>query len=87
MASEAETKAILAQHEDALSGLPNVVGLGVVADRADAAKAAVAVYVSTKRPEAQLRPAEIVPRTLRSVLDGKAVEAPTQVIEVGTITF
>lgn len=85
MATESETKTILAEHEGELTSLPNVVGLGVVSDETAAAGGAVAVYVNVKRPESQLRAADIVPRTLTSVIGGKTVETPTRVIEVGEI--
>jgi hypothetical protein len=87
MATESEAKAILAEYADKLASLPNVVGVGVVSDEAARAQDAVAVYVSVKRPQSQLRPADIVPRTLSSVIGGKTIEAPTRVIEVGEIKF
>lgn len=87
MADEGETKAILAEHEDELTSLPNVVGVGIVSDETAATGGAVAVYVNVKRPESQLRAEDIVPRTLTSVIGGKRVETPTRVIEVGEIKF
>ncbi len=86
MANEGEVKRIVDEHADALTRLPNVVGVGVQQADDDAKAAVVAVYVRAKVPEAGLKPAEIVPRTLTSIISGVRVDAPTEVIEVGDIT-
>jgi hypothetical protein len=86
MASEGQIRRILDEHADALTKLPNVVGVGIGQADNDPQSAVVAVYVRVKVPEAQLKPAEIVPHTLSSIVSGVRVEAPTRVIAVGDIT-
>ena len=85
MASEGEVRRILDEHADALTRLPNVVGVGIQQANNDPQSAVVAVYVRVKLPEAQLKPSEIVPRMLDSIVSGVRVEAPTRVIAVGNI--
>ncbi|MGH6671535.1 MAG: hypothetical protein ACRECV_06105 [Xanthobacteraceae bacterium] len=85
MASEGQTKRILDEHTDALAKLPNVVGLGIQHAENDPHSPVVAVYVSTKVPEAKLKPSEVVPPSLSSLISGERVEAPTRVIEVGDV--
>jgi len=85
MASEGEVRRILDEHADALTKLPNVVGVGIQQANNDPQSAVVAVYVRVKLPEAQLKPSEIVPRMLDSIVSGVRVEAPTRVIAVGNI--
>ena len=87
MASEAETKAILAAHESELTRLPNVVGVGIVSAGKSPDDTAIAVYVDVKRSITDLRTEDIVPRWLASRIGGQQIEAPTRVIEVGKITF
>jgi hypothetical protein len=86
MATEGEVKRIVDEHADALTQLPNVVGVGIQQADDDAKAAVVADYVRAKVPEAGLKPSEIVPRTLTATIAGVKVDAPTQVIEVGDIT-
>lgn len=85
MASEGQTKHILAEHTDELTKLPNVVGLGIQQAENDPHSLVVAVYVSAKLPAAELKPSEIVPPMLSSVISGERVEAPTRVIEAGDV--
>jgi hypothetical protein len=85
MASESETRRILDAHADALTKLPNVVGIGIQRAGTDPQAVVVAVYVRAKVPEAQLKPSDIVPRTLSATISGMRVEAPTRVIAVGDI--
>jgi hypothetical protein len=87
MTSEEEVRQIVSAYADALTRLPNVVGLGVVA--ADAANPeatpVIAVYVERKVPEEQLPAGALVPKRLAVTVHGNRVEAPTRVIEVGEI--
>ncbi|HEX4495919.1 MAG TPA: hypothetical protein VIE43_09650 [Thermoanaerobaculia bacterium] len=87
MTNENDLKQLLDLLSDKLTSLPNVVGLGITsADAADPRGApAVAVYVSKKVSRGELTPAEQVPGTVRALVDGRQVEAPTRVIEVGEI--
>jgi hypothetical protein len=85
MADEGSTKRILDEHADALTKLPNVVGVGIQQADNDPQSLVVAVYVRAKLPEAQLKPSDIVPRTLSSIISGVRVDAPTRVIAVGNI--
>jgi hypothetical protein len=78
MTTDQDVKRILDEHADALSALPNVVGMGVVED---AGRAAIAVYVSEKIPAAELEESELVPREL----EANGLKVRTQVIEVGEI--
>lgn len=85
--NEDDVKRVLDEHADRLTSLPNVVGVGLVsADDEAEGESAVAVYVRSKVPEAQLKPSEVVPRTLTSTVGGERVKVPTRVIEVGDIT-
>lgn len=85
MASEGQIKRILDEHADALTKLPNVIGVGIGQADNDPQSPVVAVYVRVKVPETQLKPSEIVPRTLSSIVSGERVEAPTRVVAVGNI--
>jgi len=58
-----------------LMELPNVVGVGT---GEEAGRQIIKVYVETKVPEAELRPEDVVPKTL----DGE----PTDVEEIGVVT-
>ncbi|HYO76952.1 MAG TPA: hypothetical protein VE010_10855 [Thermoanaerobaculia bacterium] len=79
MIGDDDVRRILDVHADALSILPNVVGVGIV----DGAlgESAVAVYVSRKVPQEQLPEEAVVPKEL-GVDD---LKARTRVIEVGEI--
>ena len=84
--NEDDVKRILDEHADRLTSLPNVVGVGLVSADDEEGESAVAVYVSSKVPEAQLKPSEIIPRKLTLTIKGKPVNVATRVIEVGDIT-
>ncbi len=88
MANEDDARRVLDEHADRLTRLPNVVGVGLVeaSEEGEGGESAVAVYVSSKVPEAQLKPSEVVPRTLTATVRGARVNVPTRVIEVGDIT-
>ena len=86
MPSEDLTRHILDEHADELARLPNVVGVGIQQESNDPQSSIVAVYVRSKVPEAQLDPADMVPRTLSANISGVRVDAPTRVIAVGNIT-
>lgn len=86
MPTEDDVKRILDEHADRLTSLPNVIGVGLVPADSEEGDSAVAVYVRSKVSEAQLKPSEIVPRTLTSTIAGARVDAATRVIEVGDIT-
>lgn len=88
MPSEKQCLRALDAHEEKLSALPNVQGLGVVA-AGGAGKAggglAVAVYVDKKRPLEELAPEERIPETL-DLKDGDRVrKIPVKVIEQGPV--
>ena len=99
-ATEDEARATLDQHEDLLSSLPNVVGMGIVpAGDEGAATAstqalggsqggsgsAIAVYVQRKVDAGDLDAEQRVPSHLPSVRGGRQKDVPTKVIEVGEI--
>ncbi len=86
MPTEDDVKRILDEYADRLTSLPNVVGVGLVPADEEKGESAVAVYVRSKVPEAQLKPSEIVPPTLTSTIAGAPVNVATRVIEVGDIT-
>ena len=87
MASESEAVKALNQFSDKLSGLKNVVGLGVVSlhekleDAAD--DMAVAVYVRKKLPKSELPKDQLIPRTLKFKINNRLIEVNTKVIEQG----
>jgi len=88
MPSEKLCLQALDQHQEKLSSLPNVQGMGVVAAKGEAADSdelAVAVYVQEKRPLDSLAPADRIPETLE-VRDGDRVRlVPVRVIEQGPV--
>lgn len=87
MTTEEDVRRILDNVRDHLTRLPNVIGIGVTsADAADPdGDPAVAVYVRRKLPKSDLATPEIVPATVQTTIDGRTVEAPTRVIEIGEI--
>jgi|WetSurMetagenome_2_1015567.scaffolds.fasta_scaffold288729_2 hypothetical protein len=86
MTREEEVRLILDEHADRLAGLPNVVGLGIIQADTVPDECRLAVYVRSKIPEVQLKPVDIIPPTLTSMIAGNQVDVQTQVIEVGNIT-
>lgn len=88
--SEKLCERALEQNEDRLSGLPNVVGLGIVSrkeDEPDADDLAVAVYVSEKVPREDLSRAERIPTRLRVKSRGRYRMVPVRVIEQGEVSL
>jgi hypothetical protein len=85
MASSTLCKKALDRHEDRLSALPNVVGLGI--DESGPGKSAVAVYVEKKLPPSQLGPGERVPKRLYVVSGGTRRAVPVRVIEQGPVSL
>lgn len=67
-------EAALIKHEAAVMRLPNVTGIGI-GERAG--KRVIKVFVTRKRPAADLRPDEIIPKTLEG--------HPTDVEEIGAV--
>lgn len=63
------------KHEEQLMRLPNVTGVGV-GEKAD--KVVIKVFVTHKVPETDLRPQEIVPKSLEGY--------ETDVEEIGAVT-
>ena len=63
------------KHEEQLMGLPNVTGVGI---GEKAGKPVIKVFVTHKVPESDLRPREIVPKSI----DGYE----TDVEEIGVVT-
>jgi hypothetical protein len=83
---EEDIQEVLDKHQDELTSLPNVVGVGVVSpENDDPSHAAIAVYVSRKVPKEALSASSIVPSKLTATIHGVSVEVPTRVIEVGDI--
>ena len=92
MATEKECQEALDKHENQLSSLPNVVGLGVVAeddsvDEPSADKLAVGVYVRQKLPKEALKRKEMVPAKLEIPKGKKKIKIKTRVIEQGEVTL
>ena len=63
MGSEALFERALRQHEQRLTALPNVVGLGIV-DNPQGKGLAVAVYVSEKLPAEGLKQPDRIPKRI-----------------------
>lgn len=88
MSSERQCLRALALHEEKLSALPNVQGLGVVAGKGESAGSddlAVAVYVDEKRPLEELAPEDRIPETLEVPEGGRVRRVPVRVIEQGPV--
>ncbi|WP_206026450.1 hypothetical protein [Roseimicrobium sp. ORNL1] len=83
MATHAQAQRALKAFESQLSGLRNVVGLGIVAD--EPKQSAVAVYVKKKLPLKSLKAKDLVPPSLAVTIKGKSVPVPTKVIELGRV--
>jgi hypothetical protein len=70
------------KHEDQLLKLPNVVGVAigkkVVKGRVVPGKEVIKVFVTQKVPESQLKPDQVIPKTLEGY--------ETDVEEIGIIT-
>jgi hypothetical protein len=75
------------EHADDLSAYPNVVGIGTQpVGEASAGKGdghAVAVYVSRKVPDDQLRTDERLPASVEVAAAGATTKVPVVVVEVG----
>lgn len=92
MATQAQVQRALDLFEGKLSGLKNVVGLGIVEAKDDTPKCqgkdlAVAVYVKKKLPEGKLPAKDRVPPVLTLPVRGKVVKIPTRVIEQGEFSL
>lgn len=88
MVTEADCKAALDQHEQALVRRKNVVGLGIVAKEDRTGKQvrgdlAVAVYVRKKRPIQELDPKDVIPPELVVRTSSGETRVATRVIEQG----
>ena len=73
-----------------LSQMPNVVGFGIVPCRSGVrflreTDFAVAVYVSQKLPVDDLPNKDVIPKVLRVIYKGNAVDVPVKVLELGPI--
>jgi len=90
MAKQAQAERALNRHEQMLSKLQNVVGLGIVPteeteDQKGSQELAVAVYVSKKMPLGKLAADDHVPKSL--TISGKSgdISVPVRVIEQGVV--
>jgi hypothetical protein len=82
MANRATCLRALAEHEDELSQLPHVVGLGVVPldDDKPRGDLAVGVYVANRVPD------DVIPSKLEvKDRNGHGIEVPVRVIEQGPV--
>lgn len=68
-------EAVKMKHEDRLMKLPNVTGVGIGENKG---KAIIKVFVTHKVPESELRPQEIIPKSIEGY--------ETDVEEIGVIT-
>ncbi len=84
MESQAILERALELHEERLSALPNVVGLGIVSEP-DHDRSAVAVYVTEKVPLGELKPAERIPKRLSAKVGRRRRWVPVSVIEQGIV--
>ena len=90
MAKQAQAERALNRHEQMLSKLKNVVGLGIVPteeteDQQGSQELAVAVYVTKKMPLGKLSSQDQVPKSL--TISGKSgdITVPVRVIEQGLV--
>lgn len=86
MGTQESCEKALDEHEEKLSGFPNVVGLGIV-DDPDGDGAAVAVYVSEKVPLEDLVKEDRIPKRLTTKIDEEEQWVPVSVIEQGIVTL
>lgn len=88
MSTEKQCLRALEEHQEKLSALPNVQGLGIVAEEgapAGSDRLAIAVYVDEKRPPEEIPPEHRIPETLE-LRDGDRVRrVPVRVIEQGPV--
>lgn len=70
-----DIKAVREKYEKELMQLPNVTGVGI---GEKAGKRVIKVFVTRKLPESELKPQEVVPKTLEG--------CETDVEEIGVIT-
>lgn len=84
MVSEAVFEKALEHHEERLSTLPNVVGLGIV-DKPGSKGLAVGVYVSKKVPLEDLKRADRIPKRLFTQYAQRRRWVPVSVIEQGIV--
>lgn len=68
-------ESVMAEHEDHILGLPNVVGIGIGERDGEPV---IKVFVSTKVPESALQPEDTVPKSLG--------DWATDVEEIGIVT-
>ena len=90
MATQQICEAALDEHEEKLSTLPNVIGLGIVAlDETDpeSSELAVAVYVRKKISDDELEAFEVIPKIIRITQGDLLQEVPTRVIEQGDVSL
>jgi hypothetical protein len=83
MATRRQAQRAIEIHQDELIQYPNVTGLGVVPVEDGPGESAVAVYVTAKAPEDELRADEQIPPTLQVPGREDPHEVPTQVIARG----
>ena len=90
MATQNICEAALVEYEEKLSGLPNVIGLGIVSMKEqDPANPdlAIAVYVEKKVPQDELDELELVPKKIQ-IMQGEVLqEVFTRVIEQGAVSL
>jgi hypothetical protein len=85
MATRSLCRQALDKHEERLSALPHVVGLGI--DERGPGRGAVAVYVEKKLPESELGPHERIPSRLYVTSGGARRAVPVRVIEQGPVSL
>ena len=87
MATPQEARRAADVHADDLSAHPNVVGVGTQpVENTAGVDHAVAVYVSRKVPDAQLRAEERLPTTVDVATRGGTAQVPVVVVEIGQVT-
>jgi hypothetical protein len=82
MASEKEAREALRIHEDDLIRRRNVQGLGIQSGDAEEDFRVVA-YVSQKKPESELLPEDVLPKSLAIETGTRRTEVAVSVIEAG----
>lgn len=78
MISFEKVKQIKTKHEKELLGKENVVGVGI-GKKNMTDELCIKVYVITKKPESQLKPDEIIPKSIEGI--------KTDIVESGKIRF
>jgi hypothetical protein len=77
MNSFEQVKRIKSKYEEELLGFENVVGVGI-GKLKTTDEFCIKVYVTSKKPESQLEPDEIIPKCIEGI--------KTDVVETGTIS-